>query len=505
MNRKRVHLWKLVSLCRARHVITALMVAALLFAGGRTDLCAQQAAPAYVELAAEQLDQLVAPIALYPDSLVGQVLTASTYPDQIAAADAWLNENMGLPPDQRAASADTMPWDPAVKALTAFPSVLSNLAKNNAWTAQMGNAYYNQPGDVMNAVQALRSQAHDSNTLVTTPQQRVVVESGVISIVPVAAEVVSVPYYNPWVIWGPMFVAYPGFVAIAPPPGIVVGVGVAFFPGIPIGFYAGFDWGFTAWAPVWGGGVIAFHDATYVSHSVTVVNHGHFGGHDRGAFEHGGRGVPTGYRAAAHAGAARTAAANSYSLSSSRSESARSGSVGGAQSRSSGPSHAAATAQSRSSFSSPSPNNGRQAKNNFSSQRPNAGAQSKSNFASRPNSGTHARSSFSSPRAAGGAQARNNFSSQRTNTGTQSRSIASHANSGMQARNSFNSRPMQGNNGSSSRMGGGMQARSNFSSRIGGGMQARNNFSSARMGGGGGARMGGGAGGARMGGGGRRR
>src|SRR5215469_25064 len=172
MNRKQVHLSMATRPCKALRATTALMVAMLLLAGAQIDVHAQEAAPAYVELGAEQLDQLVAPIALYPDSLVGQVLTASTYPDQIGAADAWLNENMGLPPDQRAAAADSMPWDPAVKALTAFPSVLNNLAKNNAWASQLGNAYYNQPGDVMNAVQALRSQAHDSNRLLTTAQQR---------------------------------------------------------------------------------------------------------------------------------------------------------------------------------------------------------------------------------------------------------------------------------------------------------------------------------------------
>jgi hypothetical protein len=156
MNRKRLAQWTLISTCKTLRAMIALIVA-LLLAGAQAELHAQETAAAYVELGAEQLDQLVAPIALYPDSLVGQVLTASTYPDQIGAADAWLNENMGLPPDQRASAADSMPWDPAVKALTAFPSVLGNLAKNNAWTSQLGNAYYNQPGDVMNAVQALRS------------------------------------------------------------------------------------------------------------------------------------------------------------------------------------------------------------------------------------------------------------------------------------------------------------------------------------------------------------
>lgn len=495
MSGKRFQFWTLILHAKALCAMTALVVAAILL-GAPTDLRAQDAAPAYVELGAEQLDQLVAPVALYPDSLVGQVLTASTYPDQIAAADAWLNQNMGLPPDQRAAAADGMPWDPAVKALTAFPSVLDNLAKNSAWTSQLGNAYYNQPGDVMNAVQALRSQAHDSNKLVTTAQQRVVVDAGVISIVPVAAEVVCVPYYNPWVIWGPMFVAYPGFVAIAPPPGIVVGVGVAFFPGISIGFYDGFGWGFAAWAPVWGGGVVAFHGATYVSHSVTVSNRGHFGGHDAGAFEHGGRGVPSGYHAAAHAGSARTAAANSRSTSGNRAGGAHLGTASGAEARSNGLSHAGSGTQARSSFSS-HPNSGSQARSNFSSQRANGGAQSRSNFASRFNSGTQARNNVSSSRTTNGMQAHNSFSSTRTAGGAAARNSFSSSNAGRggQARGGFSS-SMPARNNTSSRMGSGMQARNSFSSaRMGGGMQARNNFLTPRMGGGGGAaRMGGGGG-----------
>src|SRR5271168_3871053 len=120
-----------ISLYRATRQVLAPMLSLLLIPAAQLDLYAQAPAPqAYVALSPVQLDQLVAPIALDPDSLVAQVLTASTYPDQVSAADAWLNQNMGLPPDQRAAAADAMPWDPAVKGLTEFPSVLDNLTKN---------------------------------------------------------------------------------------------------------------------------------------------------------------------------------------------------------------------------------------------------------------------------------------------------------------------------------------------------------------------------------------
>src|SRR5208282_1452517 len=298
-----------IFLCKAMRQMMAIMISLLIIPAIQLDLYADTpAAGAYVELNAEQLDQLVAPIALDPDSLVAQILTGATYPDQIAAADTWLNQNMGLPPDQRATAADAMDWDPAIKGLTAFPSVLDNLAKNSAWTSQLGNAYYNQPGDLMNAVQAMRLQAQGSKVLVTTTQQRVVVEAGLIEIVPVNPAVVFVPYYNPWTVWGTLFVAYPGFVVLPPPVGVVWGVGLGFDPGIAIGVYAGFGWGFGAWAPAWDGGTVMFGGNTYISNSMTVCNHGYFGGHDRGAFEHGGRGVPGGFHAHAHPGAARAAA-----------------------------------------------------------------------------------------------------------------------------------------------------------------------------------------------------
>jgi hypothetical protein len=295
--------------------IVALAICLVVIPALHLDLYAQApASGSYVDLDAEQLDQLVAPIALDADSLIAQILTGATYPDQIAAADSWLNQNMNQPPDQRASAANNMSWDSSIKGLTAFPAVLDNLAKNSAWTAQLGNAYYNQPGDVMNAVQAMRLQAQQSNTLVTTTQQRVVVDSaGIIAIVPVNPAYVYVPYYNPWTVWGALFVAYPGYVVLPPPPGIVVGVGLAFDPVVPVGMYSGFDWGFSAWAPSWGTGTVVFNNNTYISNSTTVYNHGRFGWHDRGCFDHGGRGVPRGFHAHARMGGARDYAARTGS------------------------------------------------------------------------------------------------------------------------------------------------------------------------------------------------
>ncbi len=139
----------------------AVALSLLLVGFAQTSIYAQAPPPgAYAPLDAMQLDQIVAPIALYPDALVAQVLAPSTFADQVNDADNWLHENGGTPPDHLAAAADSMPWDPSVKAVTEFPSVLDNMARNNGWTAALGNAYYNQPGDVMNAVQAMRFQAH---------------------------------------------------------------------------------------------------------------------------------------------------------------------------------------------------------------------------------------------------------------------------------------------------------------------------------------------------------
>jgi Protein of unknown function (DUF3300) len=304
MNNERRNFWKQTM----RHVV-ALMVSMLVIPALQLNLYAEDQTPAYVELNAEQLDQLVAPIALDPDSLVAQVLTASTFPDQVVAANSWLKQNMDLQPDERATAADNMSWDDSVKGLTAFPSTLENMAKNKGWTTQLGNAYYNQPGDVMNAVQAMREQAKDSNKLVTTAQQKVDVEAdGAITITPVNVAAVYVPYYNPWAIWGTLFVAYPGYVVLPPPPGYVVGVGLAFDPPVAVGVYAaGFDWGFANWAPAWGVGTINYVGNTYISNSVTVINHGRFGYHDRDVFARGGRGVPRGFHGCARYGAAREA------------------------------------------------------------------------------------------------------------------------------------------------------------------------------------------------------
>jgi hypothetical protein len=307
-------------------------------------------APVYIPLIADQLDQLVAPFALYPDPLVAQILISATYPDQVALADAWSRQNLALAADQRAALANGMAWDPAVKGLTAFPTELDNLAQNTTWMTQLGNAYFNQPEDVMNAVQAMRLQAQQAHVLVTTAQQTVVVQDGAILIAPVNPLLVAIPYYNPWRVFGGFVVAYPGFVVAPFPVGVVMGYGIGFGVGIGLGVYAGFGWGFHAWGADYGGGGVAYGGADYVSHSGSVMNHGHFGAHNAGAFGHGGRGVPGGFNGTAHGGghamagssrmggASRSASAGGRSGSSA----ARSGSAAGRAGSSAGRSGSAA-------------------------------------------------------------------------------------------------------------------------------------------------------------------
>jgi hypothetical protein len=116
-------------------------------------------------LSADELQQLAAPIALYPDSLVAQILGASTFPDQVTAAAGWLQQNSSLKGTALMEAVDKQPWDPSVKALTQFPSVLSNLATNLGWASALGEAYHTQSADIMTAIQVLRAKAQAAGNL----------------------------------------------------------------------------------------------------------------------------------------------------------------------------------------------------------------------------------------------------------------------------------------------------------------------------------------------------
>jgi hypothetical protein len=237
-----------------------------------------QQAPQGQPLSADQLDQLVAPIALYPDALVAQVLAAATYPTQVVEADRWRQSQGNAPAEQVAAGAETHSWDASVKALTAFPTVLSQMDRNLQWTTDLGNAYYNQPQDVMDSVQAMRQKAQAAGQLRSTQQQVVTNDGGAIAIAPANPAVVYVPVYNPWVVYGSPFPMYPGFY-YAPPPGIFFGgLAIGFGIGIGIGVFSHWGWGWghwgMGWGPRWGGRGVFYNHNTYITRSTTVINHG---------------------------------------------------------------------------------------------------------------------------------------------------------------------------------------------------------------------------------------
>ncbi len=160
---------------------------------------------------AAELHQLVAPIALYPDSLVGQILAASSYPTQVVEAQRWLQSNSGLSANQLAEAANSQPWDPSVKSLTAFPKVLDNMSTNLSWTSALGEAYYSDPQGVLKAVQVMRAQAQAAGSLKSNDQQTVVTQGQTIVIVPANPQVIYVPQYNPTVVYGAPVAAYPGY------------------------------------------------------------------------------------------------------------------------------------------------------------------------------------------------------------------------------------------------------------------------------------------------------
>jgi Protein of unknown function (DUF3300) len=228
----------------------------------------------YTQQSPPQLQQLVAPIALYPDSLVAQILAASTFPEQVVEADRWVQANPSLKGPALGQAADQQPWDASVKALTAFPAVLGNMDKNLSWTSSLGDAYYNQPQDVMNAVQAMRQRAQQAGNLKTTPQQAVSDQDSTISIDPTSADVVYVPEYDPWLVYGDPIPEWPGWY---PYPGIWFGGPyLSFGVGFGIGFLGGFGWGWNHWGFDWHRHAVLYNHSPYASRSTTFYNRGNF-------------------------------------------------------------------------------------------------------------------------------------------------------------------------------------------------------------------------------------
>jgi hypothetical protein len=210
------------------------------------------ATPAAHPLNPGQLEQLVAPIALYPDALLSQVLMASTYPLEIVEADRWVREpaNQALQGDSLTQALQQQNWDPSVKALVPFPKLLALMSDKLDWTQALGNAFLAQQADVMNAVQALRHDAMNAGNLKVTPQCHCVIQTSGdnISILPSDSNLVCVPVYNPRVAYG----AWPE--PDYPPYFFPIPAGFVFAPDYPIGFWPLI--GVAAFGPLWGWGWI---------------------------------------------------------------------------------------------------------------------------------------------------------------------------------------------------------------------------------------------------------
>jgi hypothetical protein len=259
---------------------------------GTGALLAQETAepPNQVEsqpLIPEQLDTLVAPIALYPDPLLGQVLVASTYPLELVEAQQWLQANKNLEGQQLTDAARQQNWDASVQAMVAMPDVLARLTQDVRWTTDLGNAFLAQQAGVMSAVQRMRARASANGRLHSDPQMTVSTEQqdgqAAIQILPADPQVIYVPTYDPSYVWGaPAYGAYP--------PLYYPGAGLWFDPGIDIGFcFGGWGgWGFGGWG--WGWGPNWFGGGVFVNGGFfNRYGYGGYGGYGRG-FGYGGRG-----------------------------------------------------------------------------------------------------------------------------------------------------------------------------------------------------------------------
>ena len=242
----------------------------------------------------EELDQLLAPIALYPDALLAQVLMASTYPLEIVAAERWVKANASLKDKALEDALQQQTWDPSVKSLAVFPQVLTMMSEKIDWTQRLGDAFLAQQKDVMATAQSLRAKAQAQGSLKDSKEQKVVTETventTVIKIEPTNPEVVYVPTYNPTVVYGPWwYPAYPPYYYY--PPGYVAG-------GALLGFTAGVIVGGALWGNCnWRGGDVNVNVNRYNSFNRTNVsntNWSHNAQH-RGAVPYRDQGVAKQY------------------------------------------------------------------------------------------------------------------------------------------------------------------------------------------------------------------
>jgi hypothetical protein len=281
-----------------QHPLRTVVLGCVLTVGAMSTAAAQQ--PPSAPLPPEQLQQLVAPIALYPDALVAQILAASTYPTQIVEAERFMQQNPNLSGAALGAEVDKQDWDPSVKALTQFPSVLADMDKNLSWTSELGDTNYNQQADIMTAVQFMRAKAEAAGNLSTNAQQSVTNQDNTVSIQPENPNVVYVPDYDPEFVYGYPVGLWPGFY----PWWGVQGPYLSFGIGFGIEPFFGYGWGWHGWGFDWHNRGLMYGGGRYMSRSNTFYNrnaymHGNYRG--QSSFARGSGGL-RGYGAAASRG-----------------------------------------------------------------------------------------------------------------------------------------------------------------------------------------------------------
>ncbi len=279
------------SVCMRRKLLAAACAALLVtahpgrMAGQEPAASAQQAAS---KLSNDQLDSLVAPIALYPDPLLSQTLVASTYPLEIIQLQQWLAKNPNLKDKALAEAVQKQDWDPSIQAMAAFPDLVKQLGDNIKWTADLGNAFLAQQNDVMDAVQRMRLKAKDAGKLQSSEQQKVetrTVESKTVVVIePSKPDVIYVPSYDPMVVWGAPVYAYPP--VYYPPPGYyAAGMALSFGVGVAMGAAWG---GCCGWGCGWGS-----NNNIYINNNNAFINNANrdFNRQDinRGSGQQGGR------------------------------------------------------------------------------------------------------------------------------------------------------------------------------------------------------------------------
>jgi hypothetical protein len=236
---------------------------------------AQQSANAPV-FKQEELDQLVAPIALHPDDLIAQILMASTYPLEVVQADRWAKQNANLKGDALAKALEAQEWDPSVKSLVNFPQVLAMMSEKLDWTQKLGDAFIEDQKRVLDTIQSLRAKAQAAGNLKTTKEQTVIVEEKIIKIEPANPQVIYVPSYNPTVVYGAWpYPAYPPYAYY--PPGYIAGSAFWFAAGVGMSMAWGYAWGNCNW----GGGDVNINNSRNTNINRNIDRSKYQGG-DRG-------------------------------------------------------------------------------------------------------------------------------------------------------------------------------------------------------------------------------